>query len=270
MSNDKAIQKTDEAVPKYLQVKDNQTGAENISANDIVVPRIKICQALSEIKKENKDVTDGMIYSNMGEVFGEVLKFFPLLFWRSTVWFSEDKKLLCTVFTDPESREPVVFGNDPDLVKASDKELAEKKVTMSDSHNYMIIPEKTLAQALKKGEIPFPTIYSGMSAAIKYCRQLNGKIKTNSLKKIPIYGQLVAMKTQADTFKKGEAYMPRFGYGRFASEDEFKFLQELQKSCRQLLTRSEAHTYDEESTEPEVEQKKEKNASDETDKLFDD
>lgn len=229
-------------IPAYLQVKDNELGTEGIGSSDIVIPRLKICQGLSSAaKKDIPELKDGNFYTNTGDLIGDKFSFFVLMFWRSTVWFSADKKLLLTTFIDPDTKENVIFGSDQDLAKLSPEQLAKKEIKMMDSHNYMIIGEKAITSALKKGEMPFPMIYSGGSASIKYCRQLNGKLKTNSLKKIPIYGQLVNVSSSLDTFKKGSAYMPRFTFGRFAEQDEFTFLKEFHKSCKALQKRAEAN-----------------------------
>jgi len=277
MTTKRQIRKKDEAaVPAYLMVDESDLGSDNIGSSEIVIPRIKICQAMSDIKSDNDQIKDGDIYTNLGEVIGNNIKFFVLTFWKSKVWFSPDKKLLCTEFNDPETREPIKFGNDVSVSEFGEEKLAKQEITVIDSYNYMVIPEKLVSQALKKGEIPFPYIYAGGSAAIKYCRQLNGKIKTNALKKIPIYGQLITMDTKLDKFSKGSAYMPRFSYTRYADENEFKFLKELYKSCKQLIRRSEVHEYDDEKIEQEVskpptaQKSNNKDASDETSKLFED
>lgn len=249
MAQNQEIQKKKEGeiqqIPAHLQLgKGEELGTEGMGASDIQIARVKICQGLSEIKKENSDIVDGDIYSSLGDGYGKKLDFFVLRIWRSIVWFSEDKKMICTRYIDPDTHQPVFFGNQPEVANYSKEQLAKQNIKVVDSHNYIIIPEKSLVNALKKGEMPFPAIYSGMSSAIKFCRQLNGKLNTNGLKRMPIYAQLVTMKTQMDTFKKGSAYMPRFTYGRYAEPEEFNLLKELAKSSKALLQRTEVTQVD--------------------------
>ena len=223
-------------VPSYLQVPDADLGNDNIDASDIVIPRVKIVQPTSNAAKESiKGIKDGDLYNTLGmESYGNELSFFVLLFWKSRVWFSDDFKLLGTHYLDATTKEEIWFGGQVEQCKTNWD-------AGKDSFNYMVLPEEDLKQALKTKEIPFPCIFSCISAAMGKARQLNGKITTNAMKRIPIYGQLITMTTVAQKFPKGTAYMPLFSYGRYANQAEFSFMQELHPRCKDLQRRADTH-----------------------------
>jgi len=231
-------------LPAYLQTDD--TGVETIEPSDIVIPRIKIAQSTSHnAKKIITELKDGDVYNSLSnESYGNKVNIFVLLYWKSRVWFTDDFKMRGTIYNDIVTREKVKFG--------SDTSYCEKHWDEGiDAYNYMVITEKELQQSIKTNQIPFPSIFSCMSAAISSARQLNGKLKTNSLKRIPIYGQLTTIETYEHKFKKGQAFMPRFKYGRYATEEEFKFLKDFHNKCKELQKRADVHVEEtEEKQEP--------------------
>jgi len=139
--------------------------------------------------------------------------------WKSQVWFA-DMKLIATVH---------YVNNSP--VKIGDTEYAD---THPDegilSYNYFIIPVKDIKGAT------LPMIFSCSSAAVKYARQLNTKLKLNALKNIPIFGQVVNVKSQLVSFAKGSAYMPKFNYERYATKEELPVLQDMYTFCKSTMT----------------------------------
>jgi len=236
-------------VPKYLTTVDSsELGTDSIDASDIQIPRLKIVQGSSQIKTQFPSFKDSEFYNSVSnENYGNKVSFFVLLHWKSMVWFSDDFKLRCISYRDAITGEEIVFGNECEYCLTHPEE--GKK-----SHNYMIVLEQDLKTAIEKNEMPFPLIFSCMSAAIKYARQLNGKLKTNSFKRIPIYGQLIEVVTELEKFRKGQAYMPKFSYKRYPDEKEFVLLRELYRQCKLLQRRTEIHAgIEEEVKEAETE-----------------
>jgi len=216
--------------PTYLQVKEGELGTENIDQTDIQVPRLKIVQATSTVKQINNNLADGDLYNSLtGESYGNTLNIYILFHWKSRIWFSDELKLIAAIYKDPNSGSEIAIGdtdyatNNPDEGK--------------DSHNYLVIPVKDIENAIRNKEIPFPMIFSCISAAIKYARQLNGKLKTNSFKRIPIYGQQVKVTTELVKFTKGQAYMPLFSFGEYAPQNHFALLTALYKNCKTLISK---------------------------------
>lgn len=237
MAEEKAVVTKGQDLPTYLQVKDDELGTDTIDPNDIVIPRLKIVQSTTQVKQV-ANLKDGEFYNSLtNEPYGAQVSIFVLLYWKSRVWFTDDFKMRGTIYMDAATKEQIKFGNEIEFCESNwDKGI--------DAFNYMVVTDKELNNALKKGELPFPSIYSCMSASMKYARQLNGKLKADSLKKLPIYSHLITIKTQLEKFTKGQAFMPHFEYGRVANESEFKFLKELHNKCKTLQRRADVHAGD--------------------------
>lgn len=222
-------------VPAYMRGMQGDLGVDSIEPQDIVIPRMKICQGQSGIK-DLVSIEDGQFYNSVtNEVYGEKIQFFVLLHWKSTIWFSDDFKLRGIIYKDAETKEEVHFGQDiEECIKNQDEDPG------INAHNYFIISERELAEAISNNDFPLPIVYSCQSAAVKAARQLNGKLKTNAVSRsIPIYGQLITASSYKEKFEKGSAFMPVFEYGRYAMEKEFKFLNKLHSKCKLLQKRQD-------------------------------
>jgi len=223
-------------VPEYLK---NNDIDDNIESSDIVIPRLKICQAMSKIKNDI-EIKEGDLYNSMTqEVYGQKLSMFVLLYWKNIVWFSEDFKMLGALFTNRSGQE-IWAGSDVEHCKQAPEDG-------KDSFNYMVVTADELMDMLKTGSVSIPSIFSCMSAALSGARQLNGKIKVNSMKKIPMYAQLVNIETVKKSFPKGSAFVPQFSYGRYATEEEFALLARLRESAKAMQDAVSAQV----ETEPE-------------------
>lgn len=224
----KAVTKAQKNDLSFLKGQDVDLGVDSISAEDIQIPRIKICQAMSTVKEDNKSIKDGDIYNAAsGKIIKQPVRFFVLLHWKSTIWFSDDRTLLAVSYYDKEQKKDVVYGQDTSVIK-NDPEAG------MDSHNYFIISEEKVKSAIQSGSKPLPTIFSTMSAANKYARQLNSMIKMQSGNGIPIYGTVFELKTVSKKFKAGTAYMPVFTQDRVFNKTEFVYLQKYYEMCKSL------------------------------------
>lgn len=83
------------ALPDFLKGKmDDQRGNENVGNDDLTIPRIEICQSLSECRKKNspefiEGIQEGDLYNNVTrQIYGDSLLFVPVaylkeyLLWR--------------------------------------------------------------------------------------------------------------------------------------------------------------------------------------------
>ena len=59
-------------VPAYLVKTGTDLGVDSINAEDMTIPRIKICQPLSEIKQNNDQHLTSMLETNFNRVFREL------------------------------------------------------------------------------------------------------------------------------------------------------------------------------------------------------
>ena len=226
MSNEIVKQNTTN-VPAYLsQINIGPMGTEDMGTEDTIVPRLKICQPMSQIKQVNNVIRDGEFYNAAtGEIFSSGIDFYALLFWRSRIWFSADQKLVGTEIIDHKTKEVKHFGKEIEQI-VNNKALYSKGM---DVHNYMI----ALAGNIAIGN-PEILICSFQSAAMKASRQMNAQLKSNTLKNIPIYVQQIHATTQITKFAKGSAYMPVFSFPRMATEEEFYRLQALFSQAQDL------------------------------------
>lgn len=230
-------------VPKYLQDVDaNMMGVDTIEAEDIQIPRLKILQGSSKIKTEKPELNlkEGTYYNSItGEDYGNSLEMYILLTWKSQVWFTEDFKLKCISYKDIKTKEIITFGD------CDNCDLADSNRT----YNYQFIMKDELESAVANNRIPIPMMMHWGSAASTYAKQLNGKLKTNAQRGIPIYGQRVKMTTFLKPFKIAPAYMPQFSYGKFPTEDEFKLLKILYSYAVSLQSRQETQVTNEDKEE---------------------
>lgn len=215
------------AVPDYL--KTNDMGVDNIKSSDMVIPRLKIVQGLSRVKDENDALKEGEFYHTLTkESMGNSVIFYVLFFWPSLIWFSEDQKFLGSEHNDGSQLVRIGDINFDDMAVRS-KALG--------AFNYMIC----LSKDITSGTLPEILIYSATSAAQRPARNLNGKLKYNAQKQVPIWGQKIKMTTLKKQFPRGSAYMPQFQFGSFASEGEAAVLKELYNMAKMLFTSKETH-----------------------------
>lgn len=233
--NTQLVKANEGGVPDYYRSA-GLTGAEEISANDISIPRLKICQGVSKIKGVLKEIKDGEYYNTLtNEVYGPEIVFFPVFFFKSRIWFSEDFQFLASEYFDSKRGEYVRTG---DL-----KVIKESYDSGMDSFNYSIVLEKDL----KAGELNF-LAFSLTSASLRAGRQLNGKIKYNAANQRPLWTTAVKATTLLQKFQKGQACLPVFSFPeKILSEVEFKKLMELHNLCRDMhekLAAVEPETHD--------------------------
>lgn len=67
-------------VPDYIK-KGSGRGSEEVSTNDMVLPRLEIVQALSPIKELNPDAREGMLFNSVTQtIYGDHVYFIPVYF----------------------------------------------------------------------------------------------------------------------------------------------------------------------------------------------
>lgn len=234
-------------LPDYL-VSEGALGTEDIGTEDIVIPRLKIAQGLSKVHDINEKIKNGHWYNSVtSEHYGLEVSFYILLKWNSVVWF-DDGKFKATEFTEAGTGQVR-------RIAAEGFNLDDPKVyeTGIRCFNYMIVLEKDLDEAFRTKVMPDILIYTAGSAAQKPARNLNGKLKANGKRQIPIFGQLITATTVKEKFKKGDAFMPNFSFGDYPPEDKFNALKVMFDECQKLQTKDSVHTKIDEEEEGEDE-----------------
>lgn len=88
-----AVTKKDDQVPAYIKQEDAGRGSENVTSDDVQIPRISVIQDLSPQIKENKSeyivgAKPGMVFNVLtGELYLDGLQFVPVFFEKDhLVW----------------------------------------------------------------------------------------------------------------------------------------------------------------------------------------
>lgn len=90
---------TQEQAPKFLQgLEDDQRGSEEVTGDDLTIPRLELAQGLSKCLKKNhaqhiEGAQEGMFYNNLTrELYGESVVVIPILFRKEyLVWRDQDE-----------------------------------------------------------------------------------------------------------------------------------------------------------------------------------
>lgn len=76
-------------VPDWI--KNSSRGSENVTADDMVIPRLEIVQMLSPIKEDHPEA-EGMLYNSVtGEVYGTSVLFVPVVFVKQWLLWKDRK-----------------------------------------------------------------------------------------------------------------------------------------------------------------------------------
>lgn len=82
----------DDAVPAWL-AKNSARGSENVTSDDVSIPRLEIVQSLSPIRKEDPEAKEGMLYNSVtGEIYGTEVMFIPVMFIKQWLVWKDRKK----------------------------------------------------------------------------------------------------------------------------------------------------------------------------------
>ena len=228
------------AQPNYLKSVDkSELGLDSFDQEDVTIPRIKMAQALTQTKDENKDINNGDYFVTVTkECLGNKMVFYVLGHWRSTVWFV-DGKPVAHEHRDPATGEWVIDGSDAQKILSEGRgALGDKAET--NFQNYMIVLWRDVRDAIKSGSKPQMYIWSCQNAAIKYAKGLNAKMMMNGQKGIPLYVQPIQASSKSETFKGNQAaYMPTFTFpNKLATDEEFPILKELFEDAKAFLKQS--------------------------------
>jgi hypothetical protein len=78
--------------PDYINRSGNR-GSESVAHEDVAIPRLEIVQALSPIRKNNPNATEGMLYNSVtGEVYGNEVYIVPVSYTKQYLVWKDRKK----------------------------------------------------------------------------------------------------------------------------------------------------------------------------------
>jgi len=250
MSEKKPIELVPQAqdqVPDFLRTSPGQTGTEHMDSEDTIVPRLKICQAMTRkaVKEDIADLDNGDLYHTTKKVnYGKSLDIYILFHWRSEVWFSESRALIGTRFRNPNDKNQwITYGSEiDDILEDLKKPAAQRKYTGklggTDNHNYMCVR----ASSIDNNEMPEIFIYSAGSAACKPAKQLNSYLKDKARNGWPIYAHRITLSTVETSFEAGDAWMPSFTWGKTCDDPkQAEILKSLCEEASRLMALEDTH-----------------------------
>lgn len=87
------------ALPDYLQeMKGQRLGQENVSQEDVLIPRLGLCQSLSPQKKKNNEafienLEEGDLFNTVSqEIYGRSITLIPIFFFKTFIHFKPIKE----------------------------------------------------------------------------------------------------------------------------------------------------------------------------------
>jgi len=228
-------------LPAFLQ--GEETGTEFMDQEDTIVPRVKICQAMSQsIKEDVPSIRDGDFYHNISkQILGQAMYVYVLFHWRSEVWFNSERKLIGTRFRNPFNKEQwFEYGKEIDAIIKDLDQPEEKRLypKPTENHNYMLAMGSSISQM----QMPEIFIYSAGSAACKPAKEFNSQLKYEGRMGVPIWAHQVKVQSAPVVFPKGTAFMPKFDIvGRVETSDQAVLLKKLYTEAKRLVTNEDNH-----------------------------
>lgn len=170
-SKDVAVVSSGDNVPAHIKQNQTQRGSENVGAEDLVIPRIEIVQALSPARKKNdpgfiEGAEEGMMFNSLTrELYGDEIFIVPVLFKKEyLVWKDRDAGGgFRGAFSSKSEAEARVAE-----VKAEEKADAEAAET---AQHFVMVGHKD-------GRIE-EAVLSMSRTKLKVSRQLNSLIRMN-------------------------------------------------------------------------------------------
>ena len=154
----KKVAAADVAVPDYIK-QDSSRGNENVSSEDLQLPRLDVLQALSpQINKKKENYIDGaevgMLFNTLtGELYPEGVRITPVSFKKSfLVWVNrkmDSSGGLRGVFDDEQEANRFVAA-DPDKAKLEVVPTAEHFVLLDDGSEVILSMSKSKMKVSRK------------------------------------------------------------------------------------------------------------------------
>lgn len=195
-------------------------GAEEITSEDIAIPRIRLLQNLSaEIQDKKTGAEPGKLIHSITGKISDTIEFIPVRLSKTRIMFDADNRTgspLCM------SRDNIT-GSDGTLCK--DCENAQWKEgsppICNQTYNYLaILPEQV-------GKEFLPCIISFLRTSIQAAQKLNAQVQST---RKPFWEVVWKLVPQERKFKKGAAYILNVQQVRPTNETERTWAAEVNKA----------------------------------------
>jgi hypothetical protein len=206
-------------VPDFLKEVRGHEGLENVQQEDLVLPRLAICQSMSpqRVKGSAEHIAgleEGDYFNTVTrEVYSEVT-LIPVLYQRSRIYFrklTEGGGILC------QSRNGINGGK---LHPAGCESCEHSRFTDDGKPHCDLF--MNMVSLLIEPTVPSPqlVVVSFKSAALKTAKQWVALLQARDF---PPYAQVYNFKTISQKNTKGTYYIPKIDLKRYVSPEEFAF-----------------------------------------------
>lgn len=229
--------------PEFLKVNSGR-GLEDINRQDLVLPRLSICQSMTPQRKKTDlgyidGLEEGQFFNSLtGEIYPEELRFIPVLVFKSRLYFTpmeEGGGLLCQSL-DAKSGQLSPKGCD---VCPHSAWQGENSPDCTLLYNYagILLPTRELI------------VVSLKTSGIKTAKQWNSIMR---LKQVDSFAGIYRLSTSLQKNNAGEWYTLQVKPTAWVDEDTFKFCSELFATLRQTGVKFDTEGISQPETEGEV------------------
>ncbi len=198
-------------IPDYLKHDGPSRGAEDITRDDMVTPRLAIAQANSpQRKKQDPSFIEGLEESSIfntvtGQIYGTKLTLVPLFFFKQRMMFDDNNSILCQSFNgiDGGRLHPSDCATCPHAQFKNDEEDA--RPDCNTLFNYMAL--------LPGGEL---AALSLKSTGLKAAKQLNAKVR---MSKLDMFARVLHVESISMTKKNNQFWGYKLELGEFVPKE---------------------------------------------------
>lgn len=216
----------------YLkQDNEEMMGTDNIDKEDIIMARLKVVQGQT---KEKFGIDPGNLFHSIsGKNYGKIVKFVPILHWKSHIMFDAKLNIECRSFDGKVKSDGKLTCIDCGKFRFGED---GSKPDCNRVFNYLIAEEAELKAAIENKTAIDPLSLTFMSSSTKMAKQINTQIKMNDSNQYPIYSQFfkIEVPVEEKTFETGSAFQMMPKPDRYASEEEAEYLATMFKAWKTL------------------------------------
>jgi hypothetical protein len=203
------------AMPDFLKNIHGQEGLENVGREDIILPRLSVCQGLSPQRQRSKPqfiegLNDGMMFNTVTkDIYGERVEVLPIIYTKSRIYFKDIKEgggIICqsTNGIDGGTIAPTCDACPNSKFQGNNAPICNVFMNIV----CMLLPSRQLI------------ILSFKSTELKAAR---GWVTLMKSRNKPMYTQVYAIRTVEQSNTKGTFFGRVIDFKRFVSEEEYKF-----------------------------------------------
>lgn len=232
------------AVPEHLKDVHSREGLENVSREDLIIPRLTICQSTSPQRKQDKPVfikglNDGDLFNTVTQdIYGRSVELIPLMFAKSRIYFRDLKEgggILC------RSLNGIDGGTiSPTCAACPNSQFGKDKPPLCT--NFANFPSLLVGENYGGQMVAASWKSMALKPASAWITRMNMFDK-------PLFAAVYEVKSNPTTNAKGDFFVPSFTLKRWTTVGEYAEAKLVYESLKgKVIVTDEAA--DEEEQEP--------------------